>query len=61
VVLAALFLFGVNETFAETTATTLLPMLTDKRDLGIADSRTLAGMIVGSQMAGHNRDYQMAD
>jgi MFS family permease len=52
VVLAALFLFGVNETFAETTAATLLPMLVDKRDLGIANSRTLAGVIVGSQMAG---------
>ena len=52
VVLAALFLFGVNETFAETAATTLLPMLVDKNDLGIANARTLAGMIMGSQMAG---------
>jgi predicted MFS family arabinose efflux permease len=52
VVLAALFLFGVNETFAETAAATLLPMLVDKRDLGIANSRTLGGLIVGSQMAG---------
>jgi MFS family permease len=52
VVLIALFLFGVNETFAETASTTLLPMLVDKRDLGIANSRNLAGMIVGSQMAG---------
>ena len=52
VVLAALFLFGVNETFAETAATTLLPMLVDKNDLGIANARNLAGVIVGSQMAG---------
>jgi predicted MFS family arabinose efflux permease len=52
VVLAALFLFGVNETFADTATTTLPPMLVDKRDLGIANSRTLAGMNVGSQMAG---------
>jgi predicted MFS family arabinose efflux permease len=52
VVLAALFLFGVNETFADTATTTLAPMLVDKRDLGIANSRTLAGMTVGSQLAG---------
>lgn len=52
VVLAALFLFGINETFAGTATTTLPPMLVDKRDLGAANSRTLAGMIVGSQLAG---------
>jgi hypothetical protein len=52
VVLVALFLFGVNETFAETAATTLLPMVVDKNDLGIANARNLAGVIVGSQMAG---------
>jgi MFS family permease len=52
VVLVALFLFGVNETFADTATTTLPPMLVDKRDLGIANSRTLAGMTVGSQLAG---------
>ena len=52
VVLAALFLFGVNETFANTATTTLLPMLVDKSDLGIANSRTLAGTIVGGQLAG---------
>lgn len=52
VVLAALFLFGINETFADTATTTLPPMLVDKRDLGAANSRTLAGMIVGNQLAG---------
>lgn len=52
VVLAALFLFGVNETFADTATTTLPPMLVDKRDLGIANSRTLGGMIIGNQLAG---------
>jgi MFS family permease len=52
VVLAALFLFGVNETFADTATATLPPMLVDKRDLGIANSRTLAGMIAGNQLAG---------
>jgi len=52
VVLAALFLFGVNETFGDTTTTTLLPMLVDKRDLGIANARTFTGVIVLHQLAG---------
>jgi MFS family permease len=52
VVLAALFLFGVNETFGDTTTTTLLPMLVEKPDLGIANSRALTGVIVWNQMAG---------
>ena len=52
VVLAALFLFGVCETFGDTTTTTLLPMLVDKRDLGIANARAFAGVIVWNQMAG---------
>lgn len=52
VVLAALFLFGVNETFGDTTTTTLLPMLVGKGDLGIANSRALTGVIVWNQLAG---------
>jgi MFS family permease len=52
VVLAALFLFGVSETFSDTTTTTLLPMLVDKRDLGIANSRAITGLIVWNQIAG---------
>jgi predicted MFS family arabinose efflux permease len=52
VVLAALFLFGVCETFGDTTTTTLLPMLVDKPDLGIANARAFAGVIVWNQMAG---------
>jgi hypothetical protein len=52
VVLVALFLFGVNEAFGETTATTLLPMLVGKRDLGIANARSLTGVIVFSQLGG---------
>ena len=52
VVLAALFLFGVNETFGDTTTATLLPMLVDGSDLGIANSRALAGVIVWNQLAG---------
>ncbi|MGI8452217.1 MAG: MFS transporter [Streptosporangiaceae bacterium] len=52
VILAALFLFGVNETFGDTTTATLLPMLVDKPDLGIANSRALTGVIVWNQLAG---------
>jgi predicted MFS family arabinose efflux permease len=44
VVLAALFLFGVTETFGDTTTTTLLPMLVDKPDLGIANSRAMTSV-----------------
>jgi hypothetical protein len=51
-VLAALFLFGVSETFGDTTTTTLLPMLVDNADLGIANSRALTGVIVWNQLAG---------
>ena len=52
VVLAALFLFGVNEAFGDTASGTLLPMLVDKPDLGIANARALTGVIVWNQMAG---------
>jgi MFS family permease len=52
VVLAALFLFGVVETFGDTTTTTLLPMLVDKPDLGIANSRAMTGLVVWNQLAG---------
>jgi MFS family permease len=52
VVLAALFLYGVSETFGDTTTTTLLPMLVEKQDLGIANSRALTGVIVWNQLAG---------
>jgi MFS family permease len=51
-VLAALFLFGVVETFGDTTTATLLPMLVGKADLGIANSRALTGVVVWNQMAG---------
>jgi MFS family permease len=52
VVLAALFLFGVNETFSDTTTTTLLPMLVGPADLGVANARAMSGVIVWNQMAG---------
>jgi predicted MFS family arabinose efflux permease len=52
VVLGALFLFGVNETFGDTTTTTLLPMIVAKPDLGVANARTMTGTILWNQLAG---------
>ena len=52
VVLAVLFLFGVTETFGDTTSATLLPMLVGKRDLGIANSRAMTGLVVWNQLVG---------
>jgi hypothetical protein len=52
VVLAALFLFGVTETFGDTTSTTLLPMLVGQNDLRIANSRAMTGIVVWNQLAG---------
>ncbi|HEU5393127.1 MAG TPA: MFS transporter [Streptosporangiaceae bacterium] len=52
VVLAALFLFGVNETFGETASTTVLPMLVGPDDLGVANARSFTGVIVWNQLAG---------
>ncbi|GAB3034551.1 MFS transporter [Nocardioides flavus (ex Wang et al. 2016)] len=52
VVLAAMLALGTAETFVDATAGTLTPMLVDKRDLGIANSRLMAGMITGNQLVG---------
>lgn len=52
VVLAAMFLLGTAEVFADTAYRTFLPMLVDKRDLGIANARLQAGFITLNQFAG---------
>lgn len=52
VVLAVMFLLGAAETFADTTASTLMPMLVESKDLGLANSRIMAGHIVVNQLAG---------
>lgn len=52
VVLLAMLALGTAETFVDATAGTLTPMLVDKRDLGIANSRLMAGMITGNQLVG---------
>ena len=45
VVLAAMFLLGTSETFADTTTSTLLPMLVRSDDLGVGNARLRFGHI----------------
>ncbi len=52
VVLGAVFLLGVGETFADTTTATLLPMVVARADLGIGNARLLAGTVTLNQLAG---------
>ncbi|MEJ7796312.1 MAG: MFS transporter [Nocardioides sp.] len=52
VVLAAMFLIGVAEVFADSASATLLPMLVQKTDLGIANARTMSGHLLLNQLAG---------
>jgi len=52
VVLAALFLLGTAEVFADTASGTLLPMLIHRADLGLANARLQTGVLTLNQMAG---------
>lgn len=52
VVLGSMFLLGTAEVFADTSYRTFLPMLVDKRDLGIANARLQAGFVTLNQFAG---------
>jgi MFS family permease len=52
IVLACVFLFGLGEVFADTTAATLPPMLVAKADLGLANSRMMAGVLAINQLVG---------
>lgn len=51
-VMAAMFLIGVAEVFADTATNTLLPMLVDKRDLGVANARIQVGFLTANQLVG---------
>jgi MFS family permease len=51
-VLVVMFLLGTAETFADTTSSTLLPMVVDARDLGIGNARLMAGLVTVNQLAG---------
>jgi MFS family permease len=52
VVLGSLFMLGCAEVFADTTSSTLLPMLVDRSDLALANSRLMSGFITLNQLAG---------
>ena len=52
VVLVAMFLLGTAEVFADTTTSTLLPMVVGKRDLGIGNARIMAGDDHANQLVG---------
>lgn len=52
VVLAAMFVLGTAEVFADTAYRTFLPMMVGKGDLGIANARLQAGYITLNQFVG---------
>ncbi|GAA1940342.1 MFS transporter [Microbacterium aoyamense] len=52
IVLAAAFLYGTAEVFADSAGSTLLPMLVRPVDLGVGNARLQAGFLVGNQLAG---------
>jgi MFS family permease len=52
VVLGTMFALGVAEVFADSAHATLLPMLVEKADLGVANARTMGGFLVINQLAG---------
>lgn len=52
VVLSAMFLLGTAETFADITTGTLLPMIVEHDDLGVANARLGVGHITVNQLAG---------
>ena len=52
VVLAAMFVLGVAEVFADTALGTLLPMVVAKADLGVGNARLMAGFLTMNQLVG---------
>ncbi len=52
VVLSALLLLGTAEVFADTATGTLLPMVVDRDDLGVANARVMAGFLTVNQLVG---------
>jgi len=52
VVLVVLFVLGTAETFADTTSSTLLPMVVAKGDLGVGNARLMTGFVTLNQLAG---------
>ncbi|CCI54346.1 MFS transporter [Nostocoides jenkinsii] len=52
IVLAAMLALGCAEIFADTSFSTLLPMVVTKPDLGLGNSRLMAGFLTGNQLVG---------
>src|SRR5215510_14819194 len=52
IVLAALFLLGTAETFADSASSTLIPGLVERADLGIANARSQGGFLLMNQLVG---------
>ena len=52
IVLVVSFLYGTAEVFADTSTSTLLPMMVKPADLGIGNARLQAGFLVANQLAG---------
>ncbi|WP_028045578.1 MFS transporter [Cellulomonas sp. URHE0023] len=52
VVLVAIFLLATAETFADTASSTLVPMLVQRDDLALANSRIQAGFVTVNQLVG---------
>ena len=52
IVLAALFVLGTAETFADSASSTLVPGLVSKNDLGIANARMQGGFLLMNQLVG---------
>jgi MFS family permease len=51
-VLVAMFLMGTAEVFSNTAASTLIPMLVPRADLGVANARLQTGWVTVNQLAG---------
>ena len=49
-VLAALFVLGTAETFADAASSSLLPGLVERRDLGVANARMQGGLLLSNQL-----------
>jgi len=52
IVLLVSFLYGTAEVFADTSTSTLLPMMVKPADLGVGNARLQAGFLVANQLAG---------
>lgn len=52
IVLIVSFLYGTAEVFADTSTSTLLPMMVEPADLGVGNARLQAGFLVANQLAG---------